>query len=152
QFRSGLGLSTRISGVDERRATEEAARLEEEEEFEVERISSPSEQLPNTTQAIRIQESEEADCNDVSSKDNCMLPIELNKNDVSSNDECMLPIEVNKLMLRDDWTKVMSRGSSIPMKKTSVPKKSKRGLTSPENENSKRTNEWNGNSSHPKTK
>ncbi|QQP51200.1 Hypothetical protein FKW44_012474, partial [Caligus rogercresseyi] len=44
--------------------------------------------------------------------------------------------------LRDDWTKVMSKGSAIPTKKTTSvlePKKSKRFLSSPETENSKRT-------------
>ncbi|QQP51787.1 Hypothetical protein FKW44_013236 [Caligus rogercresseyi] len=56
--------------------------------------------------------------------------------------EASVPGVLQNHGMRDDWIKVMQRGSSIPMKKTnsdSELKKSKRAFTSPETNSQKRT-------------
>ncbi|QQP57702.1 Hypothetical protein FKW44_002777, partial [Caligus rogercresseyi] len=161
-LRIGLRLPTRISSAEERRAVEKAAGLEEEEEgpedkgrtedqLQTEDGGHPQEeeqsedegQLQDVEQKKKEQQpAEELPCLDhkdgTSSVKQSPGTIGINVSkacDEFPSLEASVPGVLQNLGMRDDWIKVMQRGSSIPMKKTnsdSELKKSKRAFTSPE--------------------
>ncbi|QQP38083.1 Hypothetical protein FKW44_018565, partial [Caligus rogercresseyi] len=149
-FRLGLGLPTKIAGADERIITEGAARREEEEEAEDMERSLEEEQTEDSglhEEGRRPDvEQKTKDCSLDQQNKSSAASGEYNSKSASACELSVLdvsgPGDSKNHGMRDDWVRVMHRGSSIPMKKNYSDhelKNNKRSFNSPETECKKRT-------------